>query len=386
MQVAELIVLTNAPNRYTYIIPDSLSLNVGEFVDVYFAKREQVGCVARIYDANIDDFSYSLSPILNKNDKRLLIPPHLLSLIEWFYKHYCVSEYKSLQCIVGLKKNRDDLFKPLNELQPLPKLSDDQQRIFDSIHNASERFHLLHGVTGSGKTQVYAHLIQQVIERSQSAIVLIPEISLTPQFTSFFQTFLVVLRLCIQALHRKERIIWNQCLRGEIDVIVGPRSAIFMPLENLGLIIVDEEHDGSYKQDSTPRYYTHEVAMKCRNSQCKAGFWLSNTFTCYLRKSQTSELMLHSLTKRFNDISCKCICFGHEYNTAEFLIHDQLLEQIELKLKQKQKVLLLVNRRGYSSFKVQCLRLFKNASPVRPVIRITPMVSFDVIVVCLPKK
>ena len=353
MQVAELIVLTNAPNRYTYIIPDSLSLNVGEFVDVYFAKREQVGCVARIYDANIDDFSYSLSPILNKNDKRLLIPPHLLSLIEWFYKHYCVSEYKSLQCIVGLKKNRDDLFKPLNELQPLPKLSDDQQRIFDSIHNASERFHLLHGVTGSGKTQVYAHLIQQVIERSQSAIVLIPEISLTPQFTSFFSDIFSRVAVVHSGLTpKKKEIIWNQCLRGEIDVIVGPRSAIFMPLENLGLIIVDEEHDGSYKQDSTPRYYTHEVAMKrAEIHNAKLVFGSATPSLVTYAKSQTSELMLHSLTKRFNDISMPNV-FVLDMSTTQqnFLIHDQLLEQIELKLKQKQKVLLLVNRRGYSSF------------------------------------
>ena len=122
------------------------------------------------------------------------------------------------------KKNRDDLFKPLNELQPLPKLSDDQQRIFDSIHNASERFHLLHGVTGSGKTQVYAHLIQQVIERSQSAIVLIPEISLTPQFTSFFSDIFSRVAVVHSGLTpKKKEIIWNQCLRGEIDVIVGPR-------------------------------------------------------------------------------------------------------------------------------------------------------------------
>ena len=182
---------------------------------------------------------------------------------------------------------------------------------------------------------------------------------------------------------KKKEIIWNQCLRGEIDVIVGPRSAIFMPLENLGLIIVDEEHDGSYKQDSTPRYYTHEVAMKrAEIHNAKLVCSATPSLVTYA-KSQTSELMLHSLTKRFNDISMPNV-FVLDMSTTQqnFLIHDQLLEQIELKLKQKQKVLLLVNRRGYSSFlKCNDCGAVQECKSCRPVIRITQMVSFDVIVV-----
>ena len=112
-----------------------------------------------------------------------------------------------------------------------------------------------------------------------------------------------------------------------------------MPLENLGLIIVDEEHDGSYKQDSTPRYYTHEVAMKrAEIHNAKLVFGSATPSLVTYAKSQTSELMLHSLTKRFNDISMPNV-FVLDMSTTQqnFLIHDQLLEQIELKLKQKQK-------------------------------------------------
>ena len=186
MQVAELIVLTNAPNRYTYAIPQGLSLVAGDFVDVLFAKRAQVGCVMRIYDANEDDFPYRLSVIQSRHEKRLPVPLFLLQMIEWFSKHYCVTEYKALQCMVGLKKHRQDEFKPIIPNKSLSSLSKEQEKVFDSMLDSSQLSHLLHGVTGSGKTQIYAHLIQMTIQAGQSAIVLIPEISLTPQFTSFF--------------------------------------------------------------------------------------------------------------------------------------------------------------------------------------------------------
>jgi len=353
MQVAELIVLTNAPNRYTYTIPQGLSLVAGDFVDVLFAKRTQVGCVMRVYDANEDDFSYRLLVIQSRHEKRLPIPSFLLQMIEWFSKHYCVTEYKALQCMVGLKKHRQDEFNPIIPNKSLQLLSDEQKNVFDSIINSSQLSHLLHGVTGSGKTQIYAHLIQLTIQAGRSAIVLIPEISLTPQFTSFFSDIFSRVAVVHSGLTpKKKEIIWNQCLRGEIDVIVGPRSAIFMPLENLGLIIVDEEHDGSYKQDSTPRYFTHEVAMKRSNiHQAKLVFGSATPSLITYFQSQQNQLVYHSLTKRFNDISMPNVIVLDMATTQQnFLIHDRLLEQIEIKLNKNQKVLLLVNRRGYSSF------------------------------------
>jgi primosomal protein N' (replication factor Y) len=353
MQVAELIVLTNAPNRYTYAVPQGLSLVVGDFVDVLFSKRAQVGCVMRLADANEDDFSYRLSVIQSRHETRLPIPPFLLQMVEWFSQHYCVTEYRALQCMVGQKKHRSDEFKPVTSNKLLQSLSDEQQKVFDSIVDSSQLSHLLHGVTGSGKTQIYAHLIQVAIQGGQSAIVLIPEISLTPQFTSFFSDIFSRVAVVHSGLTpKKKEIIWNQCLRGEIDVIVGPRSAIFMPLENLGLIIVDEEHDGSYKQDSTPRYYTHQVAMRRSNiHQARLVFGSATPSLTTFFQSQQKQLIYHSLTKRFNDISMpNVIVLDMASSQKHHLIHDRLLEQIETKLKKNQKVLLLVNRRGYSSF------------------------------------
>ena len=353
MQVAELIVLTNAPNRYTYAVPMGLSLAVGDFVNILFAKRARVGCVMSLSDANEDDFSYRLSVIQSRHETHVPIPPFLLQMIEWFSQHYCVTEYKALQCMVGQKKHRCEEFKPVTSNRWLQSLSDEQQNVFNAMIDSSQLIHLLHGVTGSGKTQIYAHLIQIALDAGQSAIVLIPEISLTPQFTSFFSDIFSRVAVVHSGLTpKKKEIIWNQCLRGEIDVIVGPRSAIFMPLENLGLIIVDEEHDGSYKQDSTPRYYTHEVAMKRSNiHQARLVFGSATPSLTTFFQSQQKHWVYHSLTKRFNDISMPNVTvLDMARSQNNHLIHDHLLEQIETKLKKNQKVLLLVNRRGYSSF------------------------------------
>ena len=228
-----------------------------------------------------------------------------------------------------------------------------RQLIFDSILKNHSENHLLHGVTGSGKTQIYAHLIQNCIKQSKQAILLIPEISLTPQFTAFFSDHFKRFAVVHSGLTpKKKEEIWNQCLRGELDLVIGPRSAIFIPFKNLGLIIVDEEHDASYKQESTPRYYTHDVAFKRANIHQACLVFGSATPSVQLYyMAQQNQLHYHHLTKRFNVSKMPDVSILDMNNTrTNFLIHDDLLESIELTLRRKQRILILVNRRGYSSF------------------------------------
>ncbi|HYE60589.1 MAG TPA: primosomal protein N' [Phycisphaerales bacterium] len=142
-----------------------------------------------------------------------------------------------------------------------------QQAIIDAIAPTLSAFHahLLHGVTGSGKTEVYLRLIAKVLERGQSAIVLVPEIALTPQtadrFTARFgKPRVAVLHSGLTAAQRNRE--WSRAAAGQAQVVVGARSAVFAPVPNLGLIVVDEEHDSSYKQDRLPRYNARDVAIK----------------------------------------------------------------------------------------------------------------------------
>ena len=151
--------------------------------------------------------------------------------------------------------------------EPLP-LTDDQQKaiepILDSIEQTRHDVFLLYGVTGSGKTEIYLQSIQNVIEKGREAIVLVPEIALTPQmvnrFKGRFGNLVAVLHSGLSAGEKYDE--WRKIQRKEVKVVVGARSAIFAPFENLGIIIIDEEHETSYKQEEMPRYHAREVAIK----------------------------------------------------------------------------------------------------------------------------
>src|SRR5688572_7602868 len=149
----------------------------------------------------------------------------------------------------------------------IPELNEDQQGVFDAllprVQSASFSINLLHGVTGSGKTEIYLRCIKEAVDRGRRAIVLVPEIALTPQtvrrFTARFKR-VAILHSGLQASARHR--FWQQIANGHADVVVGARSAIFAPLPDLGIIVVDEEHESSYKQDTAPRYHARDIAIK----------------------------------------------------------------------------------------------------------------------------
>ena len=169
--------------------------------------------------------------------------------------------------LVTLTK-REVLRSAIHTLPPPAKeftLNDDQQRAFDALNGWAQEekpgVALLYGVTGSGKTQVYIRLIQSVLERGKSALVLVPEIALTPQllriFTGYFGEQVAVLHSSLPDAQRYDE--WKRARSGKARVVVGARSAVFAPLENLGVVVLDEEHETSYKSENVPRYHAREV-------------------------------------------------------------------------------------------------------------------------------
>ncbi len=150
--------------------------------------------------------------------------------------------------------------------EPDIQFNEDQQKVFDDLHPriaGGFSVSLLHGVTGSGKTEIYLQAIRQIVEQKKQAIVLVPEIALTPQtvrrFTSRFKR-VAILHSGLSATERHR--YWQMISQGQADVVVGARSAIFAPTPNLGMVVVDEEHESSYKQDTAPRYHARDVAIK----------------------------------------------------------------------------------------------------------------------------
>jgi len=251
--------------------------------------------------------------------------------------------------------------KPTNNL----KLTEEQQVAFESINEAIKNNEykevLLYGVTGSGKTEIYLQLIGEVLKKEKTAIVLVPEISLTPQMVDRFiarfgENKIAVLHSKLSIGERFDQ--WNKIKSGECKIVIGARSAIFAPVQNLGLIIIDEEHDSSYKSESNPRYNAKELAgfmAKKNNIPLILGSATPDINTYY--KAQTGQIELLQLSKRANEASLpnvEIVDLRQELaNGNRSILSTKLYSKIEENLENKKQTILFLNRRGYSTF-VMC--------------------------------
>lgn len=220
---------------------------------------------------------------------------------------------------------------------------------------------LLQGITGSGKTEVYLQIIQGALDMGKTAIVLVPEISLTPQMTErFIARFGDKVAILHSGLSNGEKYDeWRKVERGDAQVVVGARSAIFAPLKNLGVIIIDEEHEASYKQDSNPRYHARDVAL-LRAQYNQAALVLGSATPSLESRARAGKGVYQHLrlTQRANPLAripeVQLIDFRDyigQNETSNFT--PPLIEAIQDRLDKKEQVVLMLNRRGYSSF-VMC--------------------------------
>lgn len=239
-------------------------------------------------------------------------------------------------------------------------LNQEQANVISHIDIAKHDKYLIHGITGSGKTEVYLQLIEKVLLAGKTALVLVPEISLTPQITDrFIARFGNVIAILHSKLSIGERYDeWQKIKKGEAKIVIGARSAVFAPLDNIGVIIIDEEHDSSYKSDMNPKYDTREVALflaKAFNAPLVLGSATPDVKTYY--SAQKGEIKLLKLTKRATnqvmpDISV--VDMREELATGNRTIFSRkLYNEINANLAKKEQVMLFLNRRGYSTF-VMC--------------------------------
>ena len=242
------------------------------------------------------------------------------------------------------------------------KLTEEQQYAYEQVaytidNNEYNQF-LLYGVTGSGKTEVYLQLIDKVVKQDKTAIVLVPEISLTPQMldrfiSRFGKETIAVLHSKLSIGERHDE--WKKIKEGKAKIVIGARSAIFAPVQNLGIIIIDEEHDSSYKSESSPKYNAKEIAKKIakeENIPLLLGSATPDLSTYY--KAQQREITILELTKRANNSSLpkvEIIDLKQELaNGNRSMLSFELYQSIEENLKNKLQTILFLNRRGYSTF------------------------------------
>ena len=244
------------------------------------------------------------------------------------------------------------------------ELNPEQKEACEAVVGAIGKEHppfLLQGITGSGKTEVYLQIIQGALDMGKTAIVLVPEISLTPQMTErFIGRFGDKVAILHSGLSNGEKYDeWRKVERGDAQVVVGARSAVFAPLKNLGVIIIDEEHEASYKQDSNPRYHARDVAI-LRAQYNQAALVLGSATPSLESRARAGKGVYQHLrlTQRANPLASipevQVIDFRDyigQNETSNFT--PPLIEAIQDRLAKKEQVVLMLNRRGYSSF-VMC--------------------------------
>jgi len=296
-------------------------------------------------------------------DKPVLDKIHL-ELAQWISKYYATSLVVSLQTMLpnGLAKNRRPLKpnKSLIEDNSRPTLTKDQELILRSIRTKADKPHLIYGVTGSGKTEIYMRLIEETINDDRQAIVLVPEISLTPQMLKIFQNrFGDQVVLFHSYLKETERFKnWQAVFDGKANIVLGSRSALFAPVSNLGLIVIDEEHETSYKQDQAPRYHSVRVGGKLAElSNCTLVLGSATPSINSFYSASTGHYYLDILNKRIVQESLPKVTLvdmRNEYKYGNYSIFSEMLgKKISLYLDKKKQILLFINRRGMSTF-VNC--------------------------------
>lgn len=246
--------------------------------------------------------------------------------------------------------------------RPTPELNESQQAAFAQIRGALERQEfapfLLEGVTGSGKTEVYMRSIEAALALGRNALLLVPEIGLTPavagQFFHRFGDQVAILHSAFSDIERAEQ--WRRIQRGAARVVVGTRSGVFAPVQQLGLVIVDEEHDGSYKQQETPRYHGRDVAL-VRAKEARAVAVLGSA-TPSMESRHNAEIGKYARLTMPERIGqrplpqVEIIDMRQEFleTKTQATFSRRLIEEIEQRLVQREQIMLLLNRRGFSSF------------------------------------
>lgn len=238
-------------------------------------------------------------------------------------------------------------------------LTPEQKNIIDNVDLLSNKVHLLYGVTGSGKTVIYIDLIKQVLKMNKGAIMLVPEISLTTQMVNrLYNSFGSDIAILHSGLSDGEKYDeYTKINDGLVHVVVGTRSAIFAPLKNIGLIIIDEEHSTTYKQDTTPRYNAIDIAKwRCNFNNASLILGSATPSLESYARGEKDVYKLLTLNKRVGNISLptvKLVDMREEMKKRNMLFSDELKTNIINTLNKREQVMILLNRRGYSTF-VSC--------------------------------
>ena len=351
------------------------NLAPGTIVSIPLGKKTALGIIYRKTTAPTDQ-NFVIKSI-NKIVHPIPLPNNLLKSLAWLSSYYLnpVAKTANLFLPLGIEKNRrkkssastfiPQFSNPIQDIaSPIAAttthyqipLNPAQKQALAELHKIKTHTKLLHGITGSGKTNIYLKLAQQIFDSSQSIILLVPEISLTPQLVGRFQEHFgtQVISLHSKLTEAERHLIWQRIHEADQStpfVIIGPRSALFSPLKNLGLIIIDEAHEPSFYQDTSPRYHALRLASFMAQTlkiDCLLGtatprvedYFLAQKNHAYVALSEKAKSITSQTKISLIDLKDRALFTRNRY------FSDALLQDIENNLKQHKQTLLFHNRRG----------------------------------------
>jgi primosomal protein N' (replication factor Y) len=345
----------------TYEAPNDLSLEKGMLVELPLGRRKEKGCILDVGKAPGDFKTKEITSLLSEQIK---VSESELKLYSWMssYYHYSLGQliFESLPKL--LKRPRDiKLIK--GEAKELPfTLNEEQSKIYEKIKTNLLQFskNLIHGVTGSGKTAIYLNLIKDILKNNKSVLFLVPEINLTPQFTKTLSDYLdCEVATYHSGISNSEKYnLWKKSQDNEEPLVVlGVRSSVFLPIKNLGMIIVDEEHDQSFKQDDRCPYNARDVAIK-KSSLLNIPVVMGSATPSIENYSQLKDtekyfVMRNRVSKAaFPEIELVDLR-NNEFDENIWPLTTESLGAIENAFSNNEQVLVFVNKLGFSNY-VQC--------------------------------
>lgn len=360
---------------YTYGVKDDAKIGSKVYVPFARSRNLREAYVVETDGHSGDELGKRLRYI-EKVDDDVSLSEEMIRTALWMKKRYICRLIDAVNCFtpVGEKARRGQRKNPFAEEKGEPssvkELTLQQAQILQRIGEAAKakkhmRF-LLHGVTGSGKTEIYIRAAQQVLEQGRNVIVLVPEIALTGQIIDRFigrfgsgKVAVLHSRLSLGERYDQWKKVRDGC-DGDGQIVIGARSAVFAPLENIGLIVIDEEHETTYKSDHTPKYDTIEVALKRVQDKDNNGILLLGSATPSVvsyQRAQEGIYELLELTERYNKVvlpEISIVDMREELKRGNrSIISSELCSKMKDTLEAGRQVILFLNRRGYSTF-VSC--------------------------------
>ncbi len=359
--------------NHTFTYESNMSLNIGDFVTVPFGKSQLTGVVWDEFEKKNEKI-FKLRKIIKKLDATP-IKKNTIKFLNWFSEYNLIPKGMALKLVllsgsVVEKLPYDKYIDYLSKSKDHSlKLSNEQKKSLKLINKINEKFrvHVLQGVTGSGKTVVYFEALKRIINRGSQGLILLPEIGLTKQFEQkFYEFFNFKPALWHSGITKKKKeIIWSGVNEGKIKVIIGARSSMFLPFKKLGVIIVDEEHDQSYKQDEGVIYNARDMAVaRASFENIPINLITAVPSVETYENIKKGKYSVSKLEKRYQNASLpnyEIINLNNSKLEKQSWLSKEIIQKVNLHLVKNDQVLFFLNRRGFSPH-VICNKCFKNYS------------------------